>query len=115
MRVPDPLDMLDVIEESRQRAMATREAALEHMATVALQALVEGVPVKEIAVRCGFVAVDEVGVEDDDNAESSESSWSGALVFSSFMAGAPRRKTLQQAFASWLAEAVKKRVLEGLE
>jgi hypothetical protein len=99
--------MLDVIEESRQCAMQRREAAVDHMATVALQAIVEGRDVREVARRCGFAKMAEKVAPAEVPAEMS-----GGLLFSW---GTERpEKGPDERFADWLAQAVKKLVMEGL-
>jgi hypothetical protein len=47
----DPLSMLDVIEESRQRAMEQRENAVQLLAAFALKAIIEGENVRDVAER----------------------------------------------------------------
>lgn len=103
--------MLDVIEESRQRAMAQREAALDHLATVALQAIVEGADVRDVARRCGFAAVEKKPARPDGPVSLG---MSGGLM--SYMLGAEQPEpTPDERFADWLAQAIKKLVLEGME
>jgi hypothetical protein len=111
---PDPMSMLEVAEQSRQEAMARREAAVAHLATFALQALVEGHDVREIARRCGFMLDgDPEPVE-----ENTEGFSMGGILFSGasyVYGGGDRRKSPEQHFATWLSTVVKERVEEAFK
>lgn len=115
-RTPDPMDMLEVAEQARQEAMARREAALAHLATFALQALVEGHDVREIARRCGFMLKDE-----PEPAADGEGIAEGHLFaqmmgghFSMYSGTEPRRSP-ERHFAQWLSQIVKERVEEAFK
>lgn len=114
-RTPDPMSMLEVAEQSRQDAMARREAAVAHLATFALQALVEGHDVREIARRCGFML--DGDPEPTDDAEQMVARVGGGL-FASYMAlglGVESPKAPEQNFADWLSQVVKERVEEAFK
>ena len=110
---PDPMDMLDVIEESRQDAMARREAAVEHMGTMALEALLNGEDPREIARKCGFNVERKPGVT-----VNTVDPLTGRLM-SDFRSifdpsyGTPKH-TAEQRFAHWLGKRVTDLILEKM-
>ena len=109
---PDPMDMLDVIEESRQNAMARREAAVEHMATMALEALLNGEDPREIAKKCGFEVERKPGVTVNTDP------YTGRLMSefrSIFDYGTTQPEhTAEQKFANWLGKHVTDLILEKM-
>ena len=107
----DPLSMLDVIEESRQRALDQRENAVQLLAAFALKAIIEGENIREVAERCGFAAV----VETSDPPVSPEEREMGLRCMSSMLWSGRVQKSPQEGFADWVCKALKDRILEGLK
>lgn len=114
-RTPDPMSMLEVAEQSRQDAMARREAAVAHLATFALQALVEGHDVREIARRCGFML--DGDPEPTEDTEQMVAWAAGGLFVPYTTRGlrSERPKAPEQNFADWLSQVVKERVEEAFK
>lgn len=108
---PDPMAMLEVAEQSRQDAMARREAAVAHLATLALQALVEGHDVREIARRCGFML--DGDPEPEEVEQHTYASFMNTVL--SYSYGGEPRKSPEQHFAEWLSQVVKERVEEAFK
>jgi hypothetical protein len=106
--VTDPLSMLDVIEESRQRAMEQRENAVKLLAAFALKAIIEGEDIKAVAERCGFAAAPE-------KAQEPVGEYSEMGFMSSMLLGTVRRQpSPHEGFADWVCKALKDRILEAL-
>jgi len=91
--------MLEVIEESRQRAMAQRDAAVEHMASAAVSALVAGEDIRRIAKACGF----------DLEAPPVVRTESGGSFFA--ISWGVKSESQVERFAQWLGEAVRNMAL----
>jgi predicted xylose isomerase-like sugar epimerase len=117
----DPLSMLDVIEESRQRAMEQRENAVQLLAAFALKAIIEGEDIREVAERCGFErprpsSVAEANANVRANVhETSEMGLIRQAFFSYNYGGGERQTDPAEGFADWVCKALKDRILEALK
>lgn len=100
---PSAMDMLEVIEESRQRAMATRQAAVEQLASFALQAVCEGHDLRRVAKACGF----------DLDAPPAVRMQDGSMM-SMLLGWGPRETTQVERFAAWLGKSTQELVLKRL-
>jgi hypothetical protein len=106
-QAPNTLSLLAVVEESRQRAMQQREAAVDHLAALALQAIVQGEDVREVAKLCGFDMDAPVPAPEPSPGEG------GLFSMHPWGPSAPKPSPAQ-GFAQWLGEHTQKLVLEGL-
>lgn len=106
MSNPSALSMLSVVNESRERAMAQREAATEHLAALALSAITQGEDVREVAKLCGF----DLDAPAEPEPEPDVTTITGMLA----LHARGRQPTQAQRFAHWLGEAAQRIVLEQL-
>lgn len=51
---PSPLSMLEVLEEAAERSHASRKAACDMQAAVAIKAILDGADPRGVMQRCGF-------------------------------------------------------------
>lgn len=109
----DPLSMLDVIEESRQRAMEQRENAVQLLAAFALKAIIEGEDIKEVAERCGFECSRPKTTKE---ATANVHEFGEMSMFRGFFSyGGESQTTPEEGFADWVCKALKDRILEALK
>jgi len=104
------MDMLDVIHESRQNAIAQREAALDHMGTMALEALLNGENPREIAKKCGF----RVGSNPSHLEPGAYVVTNMGMMESLLHYGEPPKHSDEQKFAYWLGKHVTDLILEKM-